>query len=97
VVEGNKIAWVGKKGDIPESFRSARQVDMTNMIVSPGLVNTHNHMFQTLMRYIGVDCPLFNWLRAIYPGMAIFSGEDICVSAKLSMVELIMSGCTTDR
>lgn len=95
VVKGNEIVWVGKQEDIPTSLSSDRRVDMSNMIVSPGLVNTHNHMFQTLMRCIGVDYPLFNWLRAIYPGMTIFSGEDIYVSAKLSMVELILSGCTT--
>ena len=96
VVKGNEIVWVGKQSDLVEAeWNADKEVSMAHCIVSPGLVNTHNHMNQTLVRCIGTDYPLFNWLRSLYPGMATYTGEDVYVSAKLAMAELIMSGCTT--
>ncbi|KAI8110089.1 hypothetical protein M9435_001769 [Picochlorum sp. BPE23] len=95
VVKGNEIAWVGKQADLQDTWNADKVVSMANTIVSPGLINTHNHMNQTLVRCIGTDYPLFNWLLSLYPGMATYTGEDVFVSAKLAMAELIMNGCTT--
>eukprot|EP00889_Picochlorum_renovo_P006105 jgi/Picre1/33135/NNA_008461.t1 len=95
VVKGNEIAWVGKQADLQDTWNADKVVSMANTIVSPGLINTHNHMNQTLVRCIGTDYPLFNWLLPLYPGMATYTGEDVYVSAKLAMAELIMNGCTT--
>lgn len=96
VVKGNEIAWVGRQTELPSlDMKVDKSISMKNMIVSPGFVNTHNHMNQTLVRCIGTDYPLFNWLRSLYPGMAMYTGEDVYVSAKVSMAEMIMSGCTT--
>ena len=96
VVKGNEIVWVGKQSDLVDAeWNADKEVSMAHCIVGPGLVNTHNHMNQTLVRCIGTDYPLFNWLRSLYPGMATYTGEDIYVSAKLAMAELIMNGCTT--
>ena len=41
------------------------------------------------------DSPLFNWLVSLYPAWATMSGEDVYVASKLSMAELLLSGCTT--
>lgn len=40
------------------------------------------------------DSPLFNWLVSLYPAWASMTGEDVYVSAKIAMAELLLSGCT---
>jgi len=65
-------------------------------VVTPGLVNTHHHLFQTLTRAVpgAQDQPLFGWLRTLYPIWARFGPEEIRVSATVGMAELALSGCT---
>jgi cytosine/adenosine deaminase-related metal-dependent hydrolase len=71
-------------------------VDATGCVVSPGLVNTHHHLFQTLTRAVpaGQDALLFGWLKALYPIWARMAPEDFRVSAELGLAELALSGCT---
>jgi len=65
-------------------------------VVTPGLVNTHHHLYQTLTRAVpgGQDALLFGWLRTLYPIWARFGPEEIFVSAQLGLAELALSGCT---
>ncbi len=65
-------------------------------VVTPGLVNTHHHLFQTLTRAVpgGQDALLFGWLKALYPIWARFGPEEMFVSAQAGLVELALSGCT---
>ena len=71
-------------------------IDAAGCVVTPGLVNTHHHLFQTLTRAVpaGQDALLFGWLRALYPIWARMQPEDIFVSAQLGLAELALSGCT---
>ena len=64
--------------------------------MTPGLVNTHHHLYQTLTRAVpaGQDALLFGWLKALYPIWARIEPEDIFVSAQLGLAELALSGCT---
>ncbi|MEL6585995.1 MAG: 8-oxoguanine deaminase [Pseudomonadota bacterium] len=66
-------------------------------LVTPGLVNTHHHLFQTLTRAVpeGQDARLFGWLRALYPIWARFTPDHVFVSAQLGLAELALSGCST--
>ena len=70
--------------------------DATGCLVTPGLVNTHHHLFQSLTRAVpaGQDATLFHWLRALYPVWARMGPEEIFVSAQLGLAELALSGCT---
>ncbi len=72
-------------------------VDAKGGVVTPGLVNTHHHLFQSLTRAVpaGVDAPLFGWLRAHYPLWAKMGPEHIRVSALVGLAELALSGATT--
>jgi cytosine/adenosine deaminase-related metal-dependent hydrolase len=72
-------------------------VRMRGMVVTPGLVNTHHHLFQTLTRAVPAaqDATLFGWLRALYPIWARMTPEDIRVSAAVGLAELAFSGCST--
>lgn len=65
-------------------------------IVSPGLVNTHHHLYQTLTRAVpgAQDALLFGWLQRLYPIWARFGPEEMYVSAQAGLAELALSGCT---
>ena len=59
------------------------------------MVNTHHHMYQTLTRCVAHDSPLFGWLKSLYSGWAHLTGQDVYVSAKIAMSELLLAGVTT--
>lgn len=65
-------------------------------VVTPGLVNTHHHLYQTLTRAVpgGQDALLFGWLKTLYPIWARFGPEEMFVSAQVGLAELALSGCT---
>ena len=65
-------------------------------VVTPGLVNTHHHLYQTLTRAVpgGQDALLFGWLRTLYPIWATYGPEEMRVSALSGLAELALSGCT---
>jgi len=72
-------------------------IDATGMIILPGLVNTHHHLYQTLTRAIPAaqDAGLFGWLKTLYPIWAGLNGKAIYSSALTGLAELMLSGCTT--
>lgn len=94
VVEGDSIVELVPRGREPAT-RPDRTFDAGAHVVTPGLVNTHHHMYQTLTRACAQDKDLFAWLRELYPIWSRLTGEAVYVSAKLAMAELILSGCTT--
>ncbi|WP_439120325.1 8-oxoguanine deaminase [Marivita sp.] len=71
-------------------------IDATGCIVTPGLVNTHHHLYQTLTRAVpgGQDALLFGWLQTLYPIWSRFGPEEMFTSAQIGLAELALSGCT---
>ena len=71
-------------------------VDARGCVVTPGLVNTHHHLYQTLTRAVpgGQDALLFGWLQTLYPIWAKFGPEEMFVSAQVGLAELALSGCS---
>jgi cytosine/adenosine deaminase-related metal-dependent hydrolase len=71
-------------------------VEARGCVVTPGLVNTHHHLYQTLTRVVpgGQDALLFGWLKTLYPIWARFGPEEMFVSARIGLAELALSGCT---
>ncbi len=71
-------------------------LDARGCVVTPGLVNTHHHLYQCLTRAVpaGQDALLFGWLKTLYPIWARMTPEDMFVSAQLGLAELALSGCT---
>ncbi|SDY64009.1 Cytosine/adenosine deaminase [Jannaschia faecimaris] len=72
-------------------------IDANGCFVTPGLVNTHHHLYQTLTRAVpaGQDALLFGWLKALYPIWARFTPEHVHVATQIGLAELALSGCTT--
>lgn len=97
-VRGGLIEWVGPDAELPLSLHSADEIiDGRDLLVVPGLVNTHHHMYQSLTRAIPSvqNAELFGWLRGLYPIWAGLTPEMIRVSTQVAMAELLLSGCTT--
>ncbi len=86
------IAELGPELEAP----GAEVVQAAGCVVTPGLVNTHHHLYQTLTRAVpgGQDALLFGWLRTLYPIWARFGAEEMFVSAQVGLAELALSGCT---
>ncbi|MBN1583247.1 MAG: amidohydrolase family protein, partial [Anaerolineae bacterium] len=72
-------------------------IDASGMVIIPGLINTHHHLYQTLTRALPAvqNAELFDWLRTLYPIWARMDDEAVYVSAKVGLIELLLSGCTT--
>ncbi|WP_171133524.1 MULTISPECIES: 8-oxoguanine deaminase [unclassified Ruegeria] len=70
--------------------------DASGCVVTPGLVNTHHHLYQTLTRAVpgGQDALLFGWLKTLYPIWARFGPDQMFTSAQIGLAELALSGCT---
>jgi cytosine/adenosine deaminase-related metal-dependent hydrolase len=69
--------------------------DLGGAIVTPGLVNTHHHLYQTLTRARAQDADLFTWLKTLYPTWARIDAEMEYAAARCGLAELALAGCTT--
>lgn len=86
------VAEIGH--DLP--LDGAEVVNGRGCVVTPGLVNTHHHLYQTLTRAVpgGQDALLFGWLQTLYPIWARFGPEHMRISALVGLAELALSGCS---
>jgi cytosine/adenosine deaminase-related metal-dependent hydrolase len=96
-VRDGRISGVG--AGAPPHFPGAAVpvLDATDCLVTPGLINTHHHLFQNLTRAYPpmTDKPLFGWLQSLYPLWRAIDTESVYVSAWVGLAELALSGCTT--
>jgi cytosine/adenosine deaminase-related metal-dependent hydrolase len=91
LIEDGVIAAVG-----PVPPTDAEVLEASGCVVTPGLVNTHHHLYQTLTKVVpaGQDALLFGWLKTLYPIWARMDSDDMFVSAQIGLAELALSGCT---
>ena len=95
VVEGSQIVEVLAQGQQPacavDEILNAR-----DLVVTPGLINSHHHFYQTLTRAWApvVNAPLFPWLVNLYPVWAKLTPEQHYVATQVALAELLRSGCT---
>ena len=95
-VTGGVITGVGSSTEsVPEADRV---IDATDQLVTPGLVNTHHHLYQNLTRAWPpmTDKALFGWLQSLYPTWTTNLDEEaVHTAAWVGLAELALSGCTT--
>ena len=70
-------------------------VNVDGDIVTPGLFNTHHHLYQWMTRGRAVGCDLFGWLVELYPVWGRLSVEDVAAAALVGLGELAATGCTS--
>ncbi len=89
------IEIVGSSAELPDTADEV--LDASGMLVLPGLVNTHHHIYQSLTRAYppAQNVGLFAWLRALYPVWAKLTPDAVRVATTLGLLELAHSGCTT--
>ncbi|WP_293875098.1 MULTISPECIES: 8-oxoguanine deaminase [unclassified Sphingomonas] len=71
-------------------------VEAHGCVVTPGLVNTHHHLFQSLTRALpgAINASLFDWLKRLYPIWGRYRPEDVFAATQLGLAELALAGCT---
>lgn len=96
VVEGGVIVELVAAGAQP-SAPVDETFDASQHVLTPGLINTHHHFYQTLTRAWGpvADAPLFPWLQRLYPVWARLTPRDHELATTVALAELLLSGCTT--
>jgi len=93
VVDGSRITAVGS-GPAPQGDY-ASVVDGRGCVLTPGLVNTHHHLYQWVTRGLAVDATLFEWLTTLYPVWAGVDEEVVHAAAAAGLGWLARTGCTT--
>ncbi len=75
---------------------TGRVIEADGCVVTPGLVNTHHHLYQTLTRAVpeAQNAPLFDWLTTLYEIWAQFTPDHMAVSTRVGLAELALSGCS---
>jgi len=98
VGDDGRIAAVGPghagAGWVGSAHRSVRRVDGTGCLVTPGLVNTHHHLYQWATRGLALDDDLFGWLTKLYPIWGRLDAETVGAAAGAGLGWLALSGCT---
>lgn len=91
-LKGGAIAAIGANLAVED----AQFIDVAGCVITPGLVNTHHHLYQTLTRAVpgGQDALLFGWLQTLYPIWSRFGPDEMFTSAQVGLAELALSGCT---
>ena len=107
LIHGSSIVRVGTSAELqswllahPEAAPTRamdRTLNLRGCVLTPGLVNCHHHLYQTLTRAIGTakGLALFDWLGMLYRVWAGLTPDALRVSTQLGLAELMLSGATT--
>nr|WP_253661826.1 8-oxoguanine deaminase [Williamsia maris] len=93
VIADGRIAAVGEVD--PAAHPGAERVDGTGCVLTPGLVNTHHHLYQWITRGLAADHTLFDWLTTLYPVWAGIDADGVRAAASGGLSVLARSGATT--
>ena len=96
VIQGKQIIELVPRGQQPQSAYD-KYLDCSDLIITPGLINTHHHFYQTLTRCVpgALNKPLFPWLKFLYQVWKNLDAEMLYSATQLAGLELMLSGTTT--
>lgn len=96
LIDGDRIAAIGTAASLTAREPGAEVIDVAGAIVIPGMVNTHTHLFQTLLKGLGDDMVLKKWFTCMTgPSAVELTEADVHAAALHGCVESIRSGVTT--
>ena len=94
-VRGDRIARIDS-ADLSESYEAGQVIDAEGMILFPGFINTHIHIFQSFLKGLGADHRLIEWLNlSALPYGQVMTPRQHELAARLACMEALKSGCTT--
>ncbi|HBE9317838.1 amidohydrolase family protein [Clostridioides difficile] len=96
-IQGDRILDIGNTVDIEPKYLDAKKViDANGKVIFPGFINTHNHLFQVLLKGLGDDMALHEWLNTMmFPSAKFLTEQDTYDAAMLGCMEGLKSGITT--
>lgn len=95
LITGDQIIAIGKTASLLEACRESKVVDCQGKIIIPGLINTHAHLGQSILRGLAEDVHLHSWLcDSIWPLEANYEGNDGYVASRVTIAEMLKSGTT---
>ena len=96
-IKDGTIVGTGPMRDLPPAARAAQHLDVSSLLIIPGLINCHNHSAMTLFRGLADDLPLMKWLMEhIFPAESrAVNPEMVYWCSKLAAAEMLLSGTTT--
>jgi 5-methylthioadenosine/S-adenosylhomocysteine deaminase len=95
-VSGQRIVAVGSPDELARAYAPKKRIDAPACWVYPGLINTHNHLWQTMLKGLGDDMGLIDWIqRLLVPMMPLIDDEAAYLGSALGALESARSGCTT--
>ncbi|KEF58755.1 uncharacterized protein A1O9_06681 [Exophiala aquamarina CBS 119918] len=98
LIDGDRIGAIGKTATLlchPSLRDDCKIVDCQGKIILPGLINTHAHLGQSILRGLAEDVPLHSWLcDAIWPLEANYEDDDGYIASKMTIAEMLKSGST---
>ncbi|MDW8845344.1 amidohydrolase [Erwinia sp. MMLR14_017] len=96
LISGDRIAAIGSRATLQAANPEAEVIDCRDSIIMPGMVNTHTHLFQTLLKGLGDDMVLKKWFTCMTgPSAVALTEEDVFAAALHGCVESIRSGVTS--
>ena len=95
VAQDGRIAAVGAGPADAGRWPDATLIDGSGLLVTPGLVNTHHHLYQWITRGYATDATLFGWLTALYPVWARLTPRLLSDAAAANLAWMALTGCTT--
>ena len=95
-VSGEKIVAVGAPDELARAYAPKKRIDSPACWIFPGLINTHNHLWQTMLKGLGDDMGLIDWIQTLLvPTMPLIDDEAAYLGSALGALESARSGCTT--
>lgn len=96
LIEDDRIAAVGDTEQLRAAHADIETVDCSGRVIIPGLINTHTHLFQTLLKGLGDDMVLKDWFTCMTgPSAVELTVADAYAAARHGAVEAVKSGTTT--
>ena len=90
--DAGRITAIGA-GPAPD-LPGAERIDGRGLLVTPGLVNVHHHLYQWITRGYAIDGTLFEWLTTLYPVWARLDADLVHDSAAANLAWMALTGCT---
>ncbi|MDZ4159787.1 MAG: amidohydrolase [Anaerolineaceae bacterium] len=95
-IRGGRIQALGSTREIMERYDAKEKINLSGQIIFPGLINTHDHLFQVATKGLGEDLPVQDWVTVVTaPIAANITPQEMYLFCLTGCLELIHSGVTT--